>query len=214
MNRILLVLVTASSGFLLARASAVPVPFRTRDEARLRLSWSARPERLETCRAATAEELSRELEHMRQRIECEGRSATYALRVRVDEGEVEESIVRGGGFRHDRPLHLLRDLALNPGIHRVRLEFERREAATPRDSLLPGVPAADSADTGVFAGRAERERIERVRRTRAAIPPRLSLDTSLGFAPGEVVLVTFDAERRRLEVRTAPPEDGDRTLSQ
>jgi hypothetical protein len=37
------------------------------------------------------------------------------------------------------------------------------------------------------------------------MPRSLMLDTTLAIAPREVVLVTFNAERRILEVRAEPP---------
>jgi len=203
MNRVLMVVITVVGGYALARQSAVKLPFRDPGESRLRLSWSARPERIETCRAATAQELSRELEHMRQRVVCEGRFATYALRVRIDSGQTTEQVVRGGGLRHDRLLHLLRDLTVTPGSHRLTIEFRRREEAT-QDTVASGTTPAAVTDTGLFAGRAERERTERTRRERAAIPAQLELDTSVVFMPGRVVVVRFDPEQRRLELMTEP----------
>ena len=198
-------LVTAMAAGLLRLLTAVPVPFRSPGDALLRLSWTARPERLEHCRVQSAEELARELEHMRQRVECEGRFASYALRVMIDGRPAADREVRGGGFRHDRPLHLLTDLPIPAGPHRLAIEFFRRGSATsrPRDTTGTAGPAA-GADTGIFAGRAQREDDERERRRRAAIPPRLVLDTSLVFAAERVVLISFDPERRRLVLRTGP----------
>jgi len=195
---------TAGALFLMAGASGMPLSYADPGTARLRLSWSARPERIETCRAASAEELAREEEHMRQRVECEGQFASYALRVEVDGRRVSESVVRGAGLRHDRPMYLLRDLDLTTGPHQVRVSFTRRErvgrrAREDRDD------ARAEPDTGLFAGRAEREIAERARRSRAAIPERLTLDTSVFFAPGRVVVVSFDADRRALVLLDRPP---------
>jgi hypothetical protein len=55
-------------------------------------------------------------------------------------------------------------------------------------------------DSGIFAGRAEREADEHARRARAAIPAMPVLDTSLTFTPQRVKLITFDRDRRALEV--------------
>jgi hypothetical protein len=203
MRALIAILVTAFVAALLRLGTAVPAPFRHSGEALLRLSWTARPERLERCRTLNAEELARELEHMRQRVECEGRFASYALRVRIDGRPAADRVIRGGGFRHDRPLHLLANLPVRAGSHRLELEFLRRDSTTTTpDAAETRGPAA--TDSGIFAGRADRERDERERRRRAAIPPRLTLDTSLVFAAGRVVLITFDAERRRLDLRTGP----------
>ena len=190
---------SAASLVLLARASAAPVPYHDAGTALLRLSWSARPERIETCRTLSAEELEREEEHMRQRVECEGTFASYTLRVEADQRVMSESVVRGAGLRHDRPIYLLRELPVASGAHRVRVSFARREQ--PRDrSAAESTQGRSEPDTGIFAGRAEREEVERTRRRRAAIPSLLVLDTTLVFAPDRVVLITLDAERRTLEV--------------
>jgi len=94
---------TATAGMLvlLARASATPLPVGGASMSRLRMSWTARPERIEQCRTLAAEELGGRGEHMRQQVECEGRFATYALTVEVDSSAVHEQ-VRGAGLRHDR----------------------------------------------------------------------------------------------------------------
>lgn len=193
-------LASALALFVMARASALPLPYHSGDSARLRLSWNARPERIEVCRERSAEELARLEEHMRQRVECEGRFATYALRVAVDDRVLDETVVRGSGLRNDRPIYLLRDFDVAGGVHRVRISFTRREST---DSATPAVAPrlSQRADTGIFAGRAEREAFERTRRARAAIPPRLTIDTSMTFVPGRVLIVTFDADRRALVTR-------------
>jgi hypothetical protein len=195
---------SAVTMFFLARASAAPLPYHRAGMARLRLSWSARPERIESCRAVSHEQLEREEEHMRQRVACEGRFATYALRVEADGRRMTESVIRGAGLRHDRPMYLLRDFALSSGVRHVRIVFSRRERKDEDAAVDEPIGGAES-DTGLFAGRAEREAVERARRKRAAIPARLVLDTVLNFAPDRVIVVTFDADRRVLDVLDRPP---------
>lgn len=190
--------VSAAMLFVLARASAMPLPYHDTGMARLRLSWSARPERIETCRTLSPEELAEREEHMRQRVECSGHFATYALRVETDGRLLGESVVRGAGLRHDRPIYLLRDFDVPGGRHRVRVSFTRRERADSTSVAAPTVGA--EPDTGLYAGRAAREVAERVRRARAAIPARLVLDTSLVLAPDRVIIVTFNTDTRALEV--------------
>jgi hypothetical protein len=190
-------LATAVALFVMARASVLPLPYHSGGTAHLRLSWSARPARIEVCRALSEEELERREEHMRQRVECEGRFATYALRVAVDGRRLDEVVVRGSGLRHDRPIYLLRDFDVAGGAHHVQISFTRRER-TDRDSEAVAPHATLGADTGIFAGRAEREAVERTRRARAAVPARLVLDTSMTFVRGRVLIVTFDAARRAL----------------
>lgn len=192
-------IVTALLLAAMARISAAPVRLESGESARLRLSWSARPERIETCRVLSEKELEQREEHMRQRIECEGRSATYALGVYVDDQLVHESVVRGAGLRHDRPIFLLRDIEVPPGPHRLRVSFRRRET-TDNDAAAFATSAAPARDSGIFAGRGARETVERARRARAAIPAELTLERTLTFGKGQVVVVTFNSERRSLQL--------------
>ncbi len=190
---------TVAIAVLVATASAAPLPWHRDAIAMLRLSWTARPEWLEQCRAATEEELAQLGPHMRQRLLCEGTPATYRLRIAVDDSVVAEHVVRGGGFRHDRPMHVLVDQTVAPGRRHVRVSLERREASDTTSRANLAAPAAQE-DTGLFAGRAAREIAERARRTAAALPPLLVLDTVLDLAPRRVTLVRYDTDRRRLEV--------------
>lgn len=188
---------TALALWLIAKASAAPLSFHDSTGARLRLSWIARPERIEVCRTVSAEELEQREEHMRQRVECDGRFATYLLRVESDGHVIGETVVRGAGLRHDRPLYLLREYDIAPGVHRVRVSFTRREK-TDDDAAAFAKTASAEADTGIFAGRAEREEVEHTRRARAAIPAHVELDSTLTFGPRQVMVVTFAPERRAL----------------
>jgi hypothetical protein len=192
---------TAVALWLVARASAVALPWHAADAARVRLSWSARPERIERCRALTAEEIEKQPPHMRRRVECSGAFATYLLRVASDGRAIDQRIVKGGGIRNDRPMHLLADYDLGAGEHRIRVTFTRREK-TDDDSAAVALHATSTgADSGIFAGRAAREDEERARRRRAAVPANMELDTLLTLAPGQVRLITFDPEARRLLIR-------------
>lgn len=192
-------IVAALSLAAMTRISAAPVGLEGSESAKLRLSWSARPERIETCRVLSQEELEEREEHMRQRVECEGRFATYALEVFVDDQPVHQSVVRGAGLRHDRPIYLLREIAVSPGTHRIRISFRRREK-TDNDAAAFEIETSSARDSGIFAGRAEREAVEHARRARAAIPAQLTLERSLAFRNGRVVVVTFESERGSLEL--------------
>lgn len=204
---VLRVVTGAAALFVIAKASAFAVPFHSDSQARLRLSWSAVPERIETCRVLSDEELAKVEVHMRQRVKCEGQAATYLLKVEVDGEALHEQVVRGGGLRHDRPLHLLREVDVPAGDHHVVITFARREkAAENTDSTLASdgiAQVAAEADTGRFAGRAERELQERKRRDQGAIPELLLLDSQMHFAPREVKVVTFNRDQRTLKVLTA-----------
>lgn len=200
-QRIAGALVTVALASGLALTSALPVPTSREAAAAVRLSWTARPEWIEECRAATEEELARVEVHMRQRVICEGAAASYRLRIRVDGTVVAEHVVRGGGLRHDRPMHVLVEQPVAPGSRHLRIELERREA---RDSLHGTLPSDLAAveDTGLFAGRAARELDERSRRAAAAVPPLLMLDTTVELPAQRVVLVRYDPDGRRLVLAT------------
>ena len=76
------IIVGAAALLLLQQATAVNLPGPGRGgEAWVRLSWSARPERVETCRRLTDAELADRPAHMRLRLECTGRFARYRLAV-------------------------------------------------------------------------------------------------------------------------------------
>lgn len=153
------------------------------DQAVLRLAFSARPERLEHCREVSEAELAERPVHMRQRIECEGRAASYRLRVRLDSQPIADGVLRGGGMRHDRPLSLLVDHPVPPGMHYLDVLLERVEVAD-----TTAVAPTDST-----------------RRARQPpLPASLGLRESLSFGPRRVVLVSYDIEQRRLVVRTGP----------
>lgn len=196
--------VTAFGLYLLAVSSATTVAQPRSGRSLLRLSWAARPERIEVCRALSAAELAEREEHMRQRVECDGRFATYTLRVEADGRLVHESVARGAGLRHDRPLYVLREIDLAPGPHRLVVTFTRREKAD-NDAVAFARVARGANDTGLFAGRADREAVERGRRAKAAIPPRLALDTLLSLEPDQAIVLALDAERRSFHLLTQPP---------
>ncbi len=197
---IMAIVVSAAALVLLTRASSAPITFHGSDEARLRLSWSARPERVEVCRAVSAEELAKRPEHMRQREECEGHFATYAMRVDVDDRLADEAIVHGAGLRQDRPIYLLRELGVPTGRHRIRISLTRREKTDGDAAAFAPVAIEAGADTGRFAGRAQREAAEHSRQALSALPPFLALDTVLTLAPRRVTIVTLNPERRILEL--------------
>lgn len=202
---VLAVIGTTLMLMLVAAASGPAWRYHGDAQARLRLSWGARPERIEVCRTLSEAELADRPEHMRQRVECEGTTASYALEIQVDGRVIDSRVLRGGGLRHDRPMYLLDDLVIVPGEHHLVVALTRREDE-PVDQMAAHDTTQTVADTGIFAGRAERELEERDRRKRAAIPARLRLDTTLVFQEHEVKLVTFDAERQILQLHRPPIE--------
>lgn len=196
-----LVVIGVAAG--LARISAVPLTTPRADRSFVRLSWTARPERVERCRRLSDEELAARPAHMRLRWECEGGFARYLLTVGVADSVLLRNTVRGGGLRHDRPMHVFEELVVSPGTTRLVVALVRLDSSTTGPSETTAAPdqATAAVDT-IMGARAAREIEERQRRAGEAIEPRMVLDTTLALSPGQVVLVTYDGERRRLVVRT------------
>lgn len=168
------------------------------DTAVVRLTLSARPELIETCRRLSEAELAGRPEHMRQAVECEGSAASYRLQVRRDEALLADQVLRGGGLRSDRPIYVLSDYPVPPGSYRLRVALHRVESVTPDTT---GV----MADSGLSLDREVREAEERQRRRLEAIPAELSLDETVTLGAREVVLVVWDADSRRLRlIRDVP----------
>jgi hypothetical protein len=93
-------------------ASNAPMITNPSPRPRLRLAWSARPERIENCRQQSAEELARLPAHMRQAVACEGTTAEYRLQVRIEGALVADRVVHGGGLRRDRRLYVFEEVVL------------------------------------------------------------------------------------------------------
>lgn len=191
------VVVTAGG---LATAWLSQAPWRVPEAGRalLRLAWSGRPERIEHCRTLSDEELERVPAHMRQRVRCEGTSARYLLEVTVSGAVGLVDTLVGGGARRDRPIHLLRDLPLDPGSHRIAVSLRRIDSLP---EVTPGTAAAPSG-TAMSREREEREGQERERARHEALPAVLQLETDRRLDSGDVALVTLDPAGRRLVVRS------------
>jgi len=178
----------------------------------VRLAWSVRPERIESCRTLTDAELANVPAHMRQRVQCEGRSANYHLLVTVDGGTLLDTTVTGGGARSDRPVYVLRDVPVPSGGHALAVTFEREPL--PADSAADDDDDDDDHDDRdhhgapdtLLAGRAEREVEERTRRREEAVPPLLQWSDAVTLAPREVLLITYDVDRRAFVSRTRPDQ--------
>jgi hypothetical protein len=138
----------------------------------LRLAWRTRGVRVEECRRLTEEELAGVPEHMRLEEECDGRILPYRLEVVVDGDRRITRLVRAAGARADRPLYVLEQIPLPAGTHQLDVHFVRQGTLPPQDSVD------------------------------AATPARLRLTQPVTLARGEIALVTYDAERRALVLRT------------
>lgn len=154
------------------------------EDALLRLAWSARPERIETCRELSADELARLPAHMRQPVVCEGRTAEYRLRVVHDGRTVHDRIVRGGGLRQDRRLYVFVEVPLRPGASDIEVLFERADLTGPTAPL----PVEIGSPTRAFDH----------------VPARLTFREVLHLGPREVALVTYDTTARTLVLRRRP----------
>ncbi len=161
-------------------------------DAVLRIALSARPERIETCRTLSQEELAARPAHMRLAVECTGGFATYRLRAWRDSVLVDDRVLHGGGFRRDRPIHVLREYPVPAGVRSLRIVLGRIEQA-PGDSAEPPV-----AVEGAALDRRTREAAERSRRRLEALPPAVEWTGRVTMRPRHVALVTWDPVTRRL----------------
>ena len=190
--------------FGIAWASTVRMPSASA-VAVLRLAWTARPERIEDCRPQREEELAKLPAHMRQAVVCTGTTATYRLEVRREGAVIADRIVRGGGLRHDRPLYVFRDISLPPGDAAIAVRFFRVDGVGEPKASDATAPAGSIRDRhSMDDDRRRREDEERIRGQEEAIPAVLSLEHRFHFMPREVILVTYDAERRELVVLERP----------
>lgn len=187
----------------LALAAISRAPWRAHPEAdgAVRVSLSARPDRVESCRTLTAEELAEVPAHMRQQVVCVGTAARYRLTIEVDRRNLADLALTGGGARQDRPIHVLREFPLPAGRHHLSVRMVRTDS-------IPAEAGPDAPDPegerGISRDRDTRESEERDRRRREAMPVRLSLDTILDVMPGRVILVTYDAMQRRILAISSP----------
>lgn len=158
----------------------------------LRVTLSARPERIERCRRLSESELAERPAHMRLALECEGGSATYRFRVWRDSVLLDDRILRGSGFRHDRPIHLLSEYPVPAGEQDLRVALQRVEEI-PVDSAAS---AMEVQDTGME--RSSRETAERLRRRMEALPPGVEWRGRVAVQARRVVLVRWDPVAREL----------------
>lgn len=213
--------VTVSLGAALALTLVSAAPFRVNaaPDAKLRVAFSARPERIEDCRTLSADELANVPQHMRQAVVCEGRAATYRLEVRRDDSLLVGALLHGGGLRHDRRLYVLRELPVPSGRGTIDVRLVRTDtvAAQP-DSIRRDSDAREQDESDDHDGRdvrrhddddrratVLRDLDERRRRVADEVPSSLELREVVTLNPREVLLVTYDEESRRLRTVRATP---------
>lgn len=181
----------------IAAASRVPFTPDASADAMLRLSWTARPERIEDCRTVGAEELAELPAHMRQPVVCEGVTARYRVDVLRNGRLLATDELRGGGLRSDRQLYHHRELRVPSGP----ATFEIRVTRTHPDGNAGADDDRDDDDHGREdrdRDRAARDDEGRRRRRGEEIPPSLVLTESVTLAPREVMLVLYDRTTRQL----------------
>ena len=186
-------------GLLLAMTwgSTAPLRVATTDDAIVRLSLGARPQRIETCRTQSDEELEKLAPQMRQRVICEGVTARYRLSVRRNGDVIHDQLVRGGGIRHDRRLYVSRDLRVPTGPGVFTVELVRIDTVSlEEDEEEEG--EEEEHERAMSSDRQRREGEERRRRREEDVPPELRVEVEASLEPREVLLVTYDPVRRRL----------------
>ena len=186
-------------------ASTAPLRVTTSDDAIVRLSLGARPQRIETCRTQSDEELEKLAPQMRQRVICEGVTARYRLLVRRNGEVIHEQIVRGGGLRHDRRLYVSRDLRVPAGPGVFTVELVRIDTVSGRDEEHEEEEEGEEEEErerAMSPDRQRREGEERRRRREEDVPPALRVEVEASLEPREVLLVTYDPVRRRLVTLT------------
>lgn len=193
-------------------SSARMAPHRS-DDAVLRLTWTARPERVEECHAQTNEALEKLPAHMRQAVVCDGTTASYRLEVRREGQLIAAQVVRGGGLHHDRPLYVFREIHVPPVESAISVRFVRIDSPMPSkadtgvrgdDGAGPGVDNGGAGTSAIDPERRRREREERVWQRGEAVPAELLLEDRFHFEPRHVILVTYDAGSRRLLIVQEP----------
>ena len=171
MRRVAAVAVAALLLFATGALTRVRYSPASADAAVLRLSWRTRAEAKQLCRDRTAEELEALPVHMRTPQVCTPIPLRYELSVRIDDGPTYVRRLHAAGARADRPVYVFREQPITPGRHRITVEFRRPDQHDDDD---------DDDDHG-------RRDVLRLRRR-------------VVVRPGDILLVTYDDERRELYI--------------
>jgi len=211
-------LVTVGAALVLALVSAAPFHVNARPDARLRVAFSARPERIETCRTPSESELANLPAHMRQGVVCEGTTATYRLEVRLDDSLVTSALLRGGGLRHDRRLYALRELSVPSGHGTIDVRLARVDSVATHPARDPrasddheraehdeGRRRSHDDDSRIGTDALARDEDEHRRTVADEVPPVLTLRDTVTLDPREVLLVTYDQTTHRLRAVRGTP---------
>ena len=190
------VAVAATAGVV--ALSNLPYAVAPGEEGELRLAWRWPSERVEQCRRLSAAEQAKLPAHMRRTVECRRGLRPYLLEVLVDGRRLAYDSVLARGAGSDRPLAVFRRLPLTRGRHTVRVVFSPVTAPAG-----PGVDPDDSEDAEA-PDQAEGSAAAPDHRGARATPVAGSLviEAPVVVAPRQVVLITVDAERNVLVMRT------------
>ncbi|HSJ10414.1 MAG TPA: hypothetical protein VK928_10885, partial [Longimicrobiales bacterium] len=119
------ILASAALTLPVAALSRAPWTPPGADTATLRFSWRMSVKAQENCRARTQEELDALPVHMRTPEVCTRDDAAYVLVTRIDDTTPDTVHLLRGGVKGDRPLFVLEERVLPPGVHRVGVELQR-----------------------------------------------------------------------------------------
>lgn len=125
MRRIRVVLAGAMLALPIAALARAPYTPPGAEDAVLRLSWRMSATSRESCRPRTQEELDALPVHMRTPEVCTRDLARYLLVLQVGEAVADTVELQRRGAKGDRPLFVLEDRRLEPGVHRVRVGLHR-----------------------------------------------------------------------------------------
>ena len=121
--RVLSLALSCAAAVAIAALSRVPSSPAEGSQSLVRLSWRVLGVRAEECRLRTEEELAALAAHMRTPEVCTGGVVDYGLSVSID-GVVEvNDTLSPAGARGDRPIYVFRDISVEPGRHRVEVDF-------------------------------------------------------------------------------------------
>ena len=165
MSAVRIALCKAALTLFVAALARLPYTPPGSNDAVLRFSWRLSIQAKENCRPRTEEELAALPVHMRTPEVCTRDIADYTLITEVDDLPADTIQLARGGLKGDRPLFVLSERTLSPGLHHTRISLQRR--------------------------------------TGSAIRILAELDTVLTMQPGQVQLVTLDAETGRLITRSS-----------
>ena len=180
----------------------------------LRLSWRIRGEPVRSCRILSPAEVEALPQHMRRDEVCETRVEPYRLQVDIDGQRVLADTLHAAGARQDRPIYVYYDLPLAPGEYAIDVRFEQVGPADVDDVALDGhaEPPGDTQQEIGGSSQAENNAPDASVNDQAPEGQGGAEETAGGMRllvhrgtvrlePGEIGLVTYNADTRTLVLR-------------